>query len=347
MKPRRVLFVLAAAAVLTLGFGYVAHRALEPVEPGSEEVTRLFRVERGQGLGQVARRLEQAGLIRHARGLGLLARLRGDEGNLRAGEYEISAGWSTRTILDRITSGRVKTYEIVLPEGIRAAEIAAKLEAQGLAVAEEFLAAVQDPNFAKSLGIERAGLEGYLYPETYRLPRHLTAHEVARVFVEQFERVWREVETIAATQPLSRHEVVTLASIVEKETAAPEERPLIAAVFHNRLRKGMRLETDPTVIYGVDGFDGNLTRKHLRDTANPYNTYRIRGLPPGPIASPGIDALRAALEPSETDYLYFVSRGDGTHQFSRTYREHNQAVREFQLRRRSRSRRAHQGSGRE
>jgi UPF0755 protein len=275
-------------------------------------------------------------LIRDARALSLLARFSGDEGNLRAGEYEVSSSWSTRTILNRLTSGRVKTYEIVLPEGIRAAEVAIRLELAGLADAAEFLATVKDPAVAKALGVDQAGLEGYLYPETYRLPRHLTSREIAGVFVDQFNSVWRGIEEIATAQSLTRHEIVTLASIVEKETAAPEERPLIAAVFHNRLKRKMRLETDPTVIYGIADFDGNVTRKHLRDRSNPYNTYRIAGLPPGPIASPGIDALRAVLEPAETDFLYFVSRNNGTHKFSRTYREHNRAVREFQLRRRSR-----------
>ncbi len=336
MSLRQALGLFAAGTALALGIGYIAYRALEPVQPGSDETTQLFLLERGQGLAQVARNLEQAGLIKHARALSLLARFSGDAGNLRAGEYEVSAGWSTRTILDRITSGRVKTYEIVLPEGIRATEIAARLEAAGLAKAQDFLATVHDADFAHSLGIEQTSLEGYLYPETYRLSRHLTTQEIARVFVEQFERVWRELESIAAGQSLSQHEIVTLASIIEKETAAPEERPLIAAVFHNRLKKHMRLETDPTVIYGIEEFDGNLTRAHLRGRSNPYNTYRIAGLPPGPIASPGIDALRAALEPAEADYYYFVSRNDGTHQFSRTYREHSDAVRKYQLRRRSR-----------
>lgn len=336
MTWRLALGLFALGSTLALGFGYVTYQSLEPVRPGSDETTRLFLIERGQGLVQVARNLEQAGLIKNARVLSLLARFHGDAGNLRAGEYEVSAGWSTRTILDRITSGRVKTYEVVLPEGIRVTEIADKLEAAGLADAADFLATVRDPEFVRSLGIEQGSLEGYLYPETYRLSRHLTAREITRVFVDQFERVWQDIESIAANQSLSRHEIVTLASIIEKETAAPEERPLIAAVFHNRLKKNMRLETDPTVIYGIEDFDGNLTREHLRSRSNPYNTYRIAGLPRGPIANPGIDALRAALEPAETDYLYFVSRNDGTHQFSRTYREHSQAVRKFQLRRRSR-----------
>lgn len=335
MNLRVLVAVSCLIAVLGAVAAYTASKALEPVAP-SDESTRLFFIESGQGLNQIARKLEQDGLVRDARAVRVLARYRGDDRKLQVGEYEVSASWSTSTILDRLTSGRVKTYELVIPEGTRASEIGVKLEAAGLTTAEEFAAVVSDADFAKSLGIEQPSLEGYLYPETYRIPRHLSAQAIARVFVEQFERVWKQLEAIAAKQSLSRHEIVTLASIVEKETAAPEERPLIAAVFHNRLKKRMRLETDPTVIYGIQNFDGNIRRVDLRDDSNPYNTYRISGLPPGPIASPGVDALRAVLEPAESDFLYFVSRNDGTHKFSRTYPEHNQAVREFQLRRRSR-----------
>ena len=253
-----------------------------------------------------------------------------------AGEYDLSPSWSSKTILDRIISGRVKTYEIVIPEGTRATEIAVRLADAGLADAEEFLDVVEDAEFAASLGVPAASLEGYLYPETYHMPRDLSTREIAQIMVAQFDRVWSEIEAEAALQSLGKHEIVTLASIVEKETAAPEERPVIAAVFHNRIEKKMRLETDPTVIYGIENFDGNITRKHLRDSSNPYNTYRIPGLPPGPIASPGIDALRATIQPADSDYLYFVSRNDGTHEFSHLYKEHVNAVRRYQLRRRNR-----------
>jgi len=332
----RTLLVLGCLLALSGAYGaYIAIEALRPVSQDEAEA-ELFRIEQGQGLNQVARKLEQAGLVRDARVVSLFARYRGDDRRLQVGEYEVAASWSTATILDRLTSGRVKTYELVIPEGTRATEIGEKLEAAGLVTAEEFALVVADAEFAKSLGIEQAGLEGYLYPETYRIPRRLGAKAIAKIFVEQFDRVWKQLEPAAKQQSLSRHEIVTLASIVEKETAAPDERPLIAAVFHNRLEKRMRLETDPTVIYGIKNYDGNIRRRDLRDDSNPYNTYRIFGLPPGPIASPGIDALRAVLEPAESDFLYFVSRNDGTHKFSKTYREHNEAVREFQLRRRSR-----------
>lgn len=243
-------------------------------------------------------------------------------------------------ILERVRSGKVRTYEVVLPEGSRATEIAARFEEAGLARKDEFLAAVFDPAFARSLGIEAESLEGYLYPETYRVARNLSARALARMLVDQFFAVWRTVEPAARASGLTQHQIVTLASIVEKETAAPDERPLIAAVFLNRLDRRMRLETDPTVIYGIADFDGNLRKKHLLDDTNPYNTYRIPGLPPGPIASPGADALRAVVEPAETEYLFFVSRNDGTHVFSRTYREHVDAVNHYQKNARNRRRRS-------
>lgn len=341
MRLRR-LAVAAAVLVIASGAGLatVAHRqmrpAAEPASPAAE--LRVFTVKPGSSLRQVAAELEAAGLLRDARAIGLLARLRGLTQKIQAGEYELSASWTPGQILDRITSGHVKTYTVVLPEGIRAREIAKRLEDAGVVDAEVFLSVVEDKNVAAELGIEGDTLEGYLYPETYELPRGLSPREVAEIMVAQFEEVWREIEPKTREQSLSKREIVTLASIVEKETAVPEERALIASVFRNRLRRGMRLETDPTVIYGIENFDGNLRTRHLRDAGNPYNTYRIKGLPPGPIASPGVDALRAVVEPSDSDYLYFVSRNDGTHHFSNSYREHTNAVNRYQKRPPSRSR---------
>jgi len=341
MKPRSI--ALITAVLLTAGgagLATVVHRQLQPMARGSGDGTepQLFKVERGSSMGQVARELEAAALVRDARALELLARLRGMAEKIQAGEYELSATWTPWQILDRITSGQVKTYTTVLPEGIRVSEIARRLEQASVVDAESFLAVVRDKSFVASLGVGAETLEGYLYPETYELPRNLPPEEVAKIILAQFERAWHEIEPAAREQALSKHEIVTLASIVEKETAEPSERPLIAAVFLNRLRRGMRLETDPAVIYGIENFDGNLRRHHLRDAGNPYNTYQIAGLPPGPIANPGIDALRSVVEPAESDYLYFVSKNDGTHHFSRSYREHVNAVNRYQRRPRSRSR---------
>ena len=159
---------------------------------------------------------------------------------------------------------------------------------------------------------------------------------MARVLVDEFHRVWTEIAPLAKARDFSMQETVTLASIVEKETAAPKERPRIASVFHNRLEKNIRLATDPTVIYGIANFDGNLKRRHLEDPSNPYNTYKHPGLPPGPISNPGEAALLAVVEPEDSDYLFFVSKNDGTHVFSKTYAEHERAVDYYQRRRRSR-----------
>jgi UPF0755 protein len=323
-----------AAGVAALGVAALAAGAASllraPARSGAPAV--VFAVPKGAALARVTADLEAAGLVRSAAATEWLARLRGDAGALRAGEYDVSPAWSAGRVLDELVSGRVKTYPVVLPEGVRAAEIASRLEAAGLAPADRFLQAVRDSSLARSLGVPGQTLEGYLFPETYRLPRGMSADAIAGAMVQQFFEVWREVEALGLPPGLSLHQTVTLASLVEKETGVAEERPLIAAVFLNRLRRGMRLETDPSVIYGIESFDGNLRRSDLRDARNPYNTYAHFGLPPGPIASPGRDALLAVVRPAPSEYLYFVSRNDGSHQFSRTYREHVNAVNRYQKR---------------
>jgi len=250
-----------------------------------------------------------------------------------AGEYRLSAASPPDAILATIAAGRVATHELVIPEGFTAAMIAARLDAAGLGNAGEFLAWARDPASAEVHEVEGPGLEGYLFPDTYHLPRGLSARATATVFVDRFKAVWQEITARPSETKLSMRAAVTLASIVEKETGVPEERPLIAAVFLNRLKRGMRLETDPTVIYGIPDFDGNLRRRDLENRENPYNTYVIPALPPGPIANPGRESLLAVFEPAQSDYLFFVSRNDGTHRFSRTFREHEMAVNEYQKRR--------------
>ncbi len=318
---------LVGVATAALGLRWALSPALASAPPA------IFDVRPGASLGAVARDLESRGLIRSALAFEWLARSRELEGALQVGEYEFSAALAPAEILMRIVEGRVVTHEVAIPEGLTAAQIAARLEAAGLASAAEFAAFASDPTSAPALGVEGASLEGYLFPETYRLPRGLSAREIAKVLVTQFLEVWRDLEPLARAQGLSMLEVVTLASIVEKETAVAEERPLIASVFRNRLERGMRLETDPTVIYGIENFDGNLRRRDLENAENPYNTYQISGLPPGPIANPGAAALRAVVDPAESDYLFFVSRNDGTHVFSKTFAEHTREVDRYQRRR--------------
>jgi len=326
---RRAVSLAAALAVIGCGvlggaFGWSLRR---PTDVAREVV---FEVPRGATLTAVARDLEQAGLIRSALGFRVLARATRRSNELRAGEYALSPSLAADEVLDRLTRGAVMTHRVALPEGLTLRETAARFEEAGLVSAAEFVEVATDPTLPTRLGVDGTTLEGYLFPETYELAKGLSAREIVRHMVQHFLQVWRKIEPQAAARALTMRDVVVLASLVEKETGAPEERPLVAAVFHNRLARGMRLETDPSVIYGIPDFDGNLRRIHLEDESNPYNTYRIVGLPPGPIANPGEASLRAVVEPAENDYLFFVSRNDGTHVFSRSYREHVNNVNRFQ-----------------
>ncbi len=306
---------------------------LEPrVASADEARTASFVIEPGSSLRRVAHQLEDRQLIGSALAFEFLARWRGEHTRLQAGEYSISSADDPARILQQFVRGRVTTYEVALPEGWTAREIAARLEERGLVDGAAFLAVANDPAVAEALGVEGDSLEGYLFPETYRLPRGLAAREVAEVLVDQFLEAWAPLAESAAAQGLLMREVVTLASIVEKETGAAEERPLIAGVFRNRLERGMRLESDPTTIYGIPDFDGNLRRRDLENGDNPYNTYKIEGLPPGPIANPGAAALEAVLDPAESEYLFFVSKNNGTHVFAKTFDEHERNVDHWQRR---------------
>jgi UPF0755 protein len=326
--------LLLASAIAAAGAWRWVQEKLEPVAERAEPV--IFEVEPGETLKTIAGRLEADGLVRNALVFEWFGRYHELGGRMRTGEYWVSAAETPEQIFATFTIGPVATYELAIPEGFTAAMIAERIEAAELGNAEEFLAWARDPASAEAHGVEGTTLEGYLYPETYRLPKGLSTRETASVLVNQFLAVWRDIEPRAREQKHSMQEVVTLASIIEKETGVAEERPLIAAVFLNRMKRGMRLETDPTVIYGIPDFDGNLRRRDLENGDNPYNTYKIKGLPPGPIANPGRGALEAVLAPAEVEYLFFVSKNDGTHVFSNSYAEHAKRVDEYQRRRRRR-----------
>ena len=322
--------------VLAAGLSYRHLMSWADHAPTSAGHEKLFTVPPGQGLKQTARSLHQEGLISDALRFTILARLEKQDKLLKAGEYFLSTSMTPREILAQMVEGRVHLYRVTVPEGFNLVQIAKAVAAAGLDSEADFLAATRDPKLARELGINADTLEGYLFPDTYYFPSGLDSKTIITTMVKQFRIAFKPSwEARAKELGMSVHEVVTLASIIEKETGAPEERPLISSVFHNRLKKGMRLETDPTVIYGIPDFDGNIKRNHL-ETYTPYNTYKIKGLPPGPIASPGSAAIEAALFPAQTDYLYFVSKKDGTHQFSATIKEHNAAVRKYQLRKKGR-----------
>lgn len=324
--------VVAVAVAAGIGALWLRH-ALSPRDESAPPI--VLTIARGSTLARVARELEQAGVVRSAHATELVGRWHHLDVRLQAGEYELSPAVTALAVLQQIADGRVRTFELVIPEGFDAQQIAARIEESGLGDAATFLALARSPAAPAVFGVAGPSLEGYLFPATYRLPRGLGADELATAMVGRFLESWQPLAAEAASRSLGMREIVTLASIVEKETGAPEERPLVASVYLNRLAIGMKLDADPTVIYGIHDFDGNLTRAHLEDGSNPWNTYRRAGLPPGPIASPGEASLRAVLQPAKSDALYFVARGDGTHVFSRTLAEHLHAVREHQMRRRA------------
>ena len=294
--------------------------------------SKVVVIPDGSTFQYVAALLERERLIKNRSVFVLLAKSQSADRKIHAGEYQLNPGMTPAEILSELLSGHVLLHPLTIPEGLTIVQIADLAAQDGLTDRAEFLRLAKDREFIASLGIKAETLEGYLYPDTYKFPRPVKAREVLVAMVEQLRQVVRP-DLLARMQELKMtiHEVLTLASVIEKETGSGGERPEISAVFHNRLRKHIPLQSDPTVIYGLPAFDGNLHKKDL-SSPSPYNTYRVQGLPPGPIANPGIQAIRATLYPSDSRSLYFVSRNDGTHQFSATLIEHNKAVEKYQKR---------------
>jgi UPF0755 protein len=281
---------------------------------------------------QVAALLEQEELIKSRLAFVWMGRYQSADRKIQAGEYELNPSMTPAEILARLTMGQVVLHPILIPEGLTMVQIAEIFGQQGLVDRQEALRLMADPAFIASLGVKAATLEGYLYPDTYKFPKGVRPKEVIATMVDHLRQVYGpELEARAQELKMTQHEVLTLASVIEKESGANGEREEISAVFHNRLRKRIPLQSDPTVIYGLPNYDGNIHKKDLL-SPSPYNTYRIIGLPPGPIANPGIQAIRATLYPSSSRALYFVSKNDGTHQFSATLSEHNEAVEKYQKR---------------
>jgi UPF0755 protein len=317
------LLSLAMAIIIT-GFGLYF---VKPVEKaGSDQV---IMVQEGMSLKEVAERLESRGILRNKKIFILWTRLMGYSRQIKAGEYLLSSSMAPIKIMEILTRGIIITYSVTIPEGFSIDQIGGILAEKGLVDKAEFISIAKEQEIISKYGIVGASLEGYLYPDTYQFGRGLSPVSIIDSMIKRFNEVVRPYSEQIDESGMTIEEVITLASIIEKETGRAEERPIIASVFLNRIRRGMRLESDPTVIYGMDNFQGNLTRKDLSEYT-PYNTYMIRGLPPGPIANPGLESIRAVLFPSETDYLYFVSKNDGSHYFSKNLEEHNRAVRIYQ-----------------
>jgi UPF0755 protein len=298
-----------------------------------EEVNKVIEVPPGATMREVATLLSRENLINQIPYFILLGKLTLTERKIKPGEYAFTTRMPPLEIMDALRKGRILTYELVVPEGYTADQIARLVEEQKMADYDTFMALVHDPEFIRSLGFKTDSLEGYLFPDTYYFPKKIGAEEVIKDMVAKFQNTFEpELEERAEELNMTQNEVVTLASIIEKETAVESERPLVSAVFHNRLKRHIPLQSDPTVIYALlPDFHGTLHKKHLK-IKSPYNTYQNKGLPPGPIANPGRESLYAALYPDDVDYLYFVSKNDGTHYFSYSLQEHNRAVHKYQKR---------------
>ena len=328
-----ILLVAAVAAGLVLTWREIdAFRAT--AYGGAEE--KVVVIPQGASARAVVRALAQAGVLSHERRAWLYVRyVRRDGRAFRAGEFSFAGPLTPDEVLEKVHQGQVKLYKFTVAEGLRADEIAGVVGKSGLVRAEDFLAVARDPAVSRALGLPYSSLEGFLFPDTYSLARGVTARGIAEVMVARFKEEYAKAE-----QPrrpavkLALGEAATLASIVEKETGQPDERPRIACVFQNRLRLGMKLQTDPTVMYAAmlrtGRWSKNITRADL-EAPHPYNTYTTAGLPPGPIASPGAAALRAVLSPDACDDLYFVSKNDGSHQFCPDLKCHNAAVKTWQV----------------
>jgi len=334
MAPRRArrtaAFLLAAAALLAClaagGLGALAFLA-RPA-PAIPAEGRLFSVERGEGSGRVARRLAGEGLLRSPLAFLLLAKARGEESSIKAGTYLVKPGQGAVELLDDLVSGRQALVRVTLPEGYTIGQTGALLERLGVAAKAEFLAAAADPALLSELGIPAPSLEGYLFPDTYLLPVQYGAEDTARAMVRAFKERLASMPEAAALSPAELHDRLILASIVEREYRVPEEAPLMASVFYNRLRINMALQSCATVVYLITERRGKPHPEQLfdRDIAiqDPYNTYLHRGLPPGPISNPGLTALEAALRPAKSNFLYFrlVDPEQGRHHFSTSLEEH-------------------------
>jgi UPF0755 protein len=335
---RKLLLALIAIAVVVgiaggLLVNELRRRIQEPYK-GYDSAETFVEIPQGAGSPEIRRRLLDAGIVSDDFVLRAAMWWSGRSRSLQAGEYRFDQPISPLAVVDKIASGDVYTQRLTFPEGLTIAEMAKVFESRGFGPATAFVKAASDGALVKDLDARARDLEGYLFPETYSLPRRADASRMVAMMVDRFRASYDEtLRARAESQQMTTRQVVTLASLIEKETARAEERPLVAAVYRNRLKLGMGMQADPTVVYALTKagkYNGNIRRDDL-SFDSPYNTYRYPGLPPGPIAAPGRASLEAALSPADVPYLYFVSRNDGSHVFAATLTEHNANVYQYQV----------------
>ena len=336
MKKVVTWTLLVLLAVVIAGGAWLYTSLRRPYK-GYEASEQFVEIPPGTGTAGMGRRLAEAGVVRSAQSFRAGVWLRGSGRRLQAGEYRFDRPMTVAEVVDKIARGDVYVRALTFREGLTIREMAAVFESAGYGSAADFVAASRNAALVRDFDPEAKDLEGYLFPDTYTLPRRTTAAQLVERMVSRFQKVLTsELRSRAAERGFTVRQVVTLASLVEKETAKAEERPVVAGVYANRLEMGMGLQCDPTVIYALmlaGRYDGNIRKGDLQ-IDSPYNTYRYAGLPPGPIAAPGEAALQAAADPADVPYIYFVSRNDGSHVFSATLEEHNRNVYNFQKLRR-------------
>ncbi len=330
-SPRSKFFLLSLGILLLISISILSWFLFVPFSKTAS--TKVIFIKKGTPLRKVSEVLEQEGVIKNRHFFVFLTTILGKKAKIKAGEYEFRTPMPLLDVLSALGKGQVKRHLVTIPEGFTVAQIAQLLENLNLVEKKGFLQKTSSPAFINGLGLSQlAGstLEGYLFPDTYHLLREMDPGEVIQMMVHQFRKVFGpDFARWASESGISEREAVVLASIVEKETSLSEEKPLISAVFHNRLKKKIPLQSDPTVIYGIRNFNGNLTKEDLM-RPTPYNTYLLPGFPPTPICNPGRDSLLAAVHPAPVSYLYFVSKNDGSHHFSSDMEEHNRAVWKYQ-----------------
>jgi UPF0755 protein len=315
--------ILLAALLLIGGAGLTAYLVFSPTAAFAPP--RVVSIHKGDSMTAAARKLAQAGVVRSEVAFALYAKVTGRAARVKPGDYAFKGGEAMPDVLTHLVNGDFMVVTITIPEGITVRQIGERLAASGLLCENEFDTAARTGPIVSALGLGPLGAEGFLFPATYRFsPLANTDHILTAMLGRFFEVLTPEVEQRLFDLNLSAREMVTMASIIEKEAHSPDERPIIASVFYNRLRLGMPLQSDPTAQYNLSGESERAAAAVRIPSA--FNTYEIAGLPPGPIANPGLPSMRAALYPAHTDYLYFVARNDGTHIFSRSFAEHQRAI---------------------
>ncbi|MFP4399921.1 MAG: endolytic transglycosylase MltG [Desulfonatronovibrio sp.] len=331
MKKTFLILSIVSLLLILAGGGYLYHLI---TIPGNSEIKKdIIKIDPGQSFKATASRLYSGDMIRNEHVFYLLGRLTGQAREIKAGHFEVDPAWNMIQMLEHLTTGREALIRLRIPEGLTWWQIASILENKGLADFDEFKQLAHDQDFLTGHSIHASSAEGFLYPETYYLSptRDKGARRLLSIMINQFwnttGELWKDMDFDDIYQ------AVNLASLIEKETGISGERKTISGVFHNRIGKNMRLQCDPTIIYGLkEDFDGIIRRSHLDNRDNLYNTYKHMGFPPTPICSPGLASMEAALYPEKHDYLYFVSKNDGSHHFSKSLREHNRAVNKYQRR---------------